>query len=705
MSIKYLNHINLQGNRIEGAAIEPLGSAPSNNLQIGRVYYDTSGSSKTLKIYDGSNFVSITGDITGVANTTTGQLTISNENGPIPSFAIVTGAVSNNGAGLATQAQIKTYVDAQVDTHDTLHELTDTNLTLPADGSMLLYDTGTAKWIDNVMSGDATLADSGALTLATVNSNTGSFGSSTAIPVITVNGKGLVTAVSTASISTTLTVDADSGTGDVALATDDLRIVGTTNEIETSVGKSGTDVTVTVGLPNDVSINSQLTVGTASGTDAPVIKSISNSTAENILLEGRETSSASAPDLVLYRNAGTPVDSDTLGVLEFRGRNAMGSANTADISYAGFYSRIYDASNQDSTMTLSLNKGNGSGAYKSAAIFKLLGSNNSGTGALLINPASDTSIPTHNLDVNGTAHFSGNVTFAGDVTISGSQTTKNSEVVLIEDNIITLNSNETGSASEDSGIEVERGSDDNVKLYWDESTDRWSHQLGTGTEYKLHTEANDVVLGTHTSGNYVQSISASTNIAITNAGAGEGTTHAISVTGLDNYDYWNLKVNGSSVDNISSQESLDFVNGNAITVSFANGEDIQIDHNDTSSQASVNNSGNAVIQDVTLDTYGHVTGLVSKTIEVPTDRMYAGTIGNGSALIYNLDNSGASSPHVNHGLGTDSSQFMVQLVEVSSGETVHADVVRGSSGRVTVTFATGNAPSSNGIRVLINKIG
>ena len=705
MSIKYLNHINLQGNRIEGAAIEPLGSAPSNNLQIGRVYYDTSGSSKTLKIYDGSNFVSITGDITAVETTTSDQLAITNAGGPIPSFAIQTEAVSSNSTGLATTAQIKSYVDAQVATKDTLHELTDTNLTLPADGSMLLYDTGTAKWIDNVMSGDATLADSGALTLATVNSNTGSFGSSTAIPVITVNGKGLVTAVSTASISTTLTVDADSGTGDVALATDDLRIVGTTNEIETSVGKSGTDVTVTVGLPNDVSINSQLTVGTASGTDAPVIKSISNSVAENILLESRETSAASAPDLVLYRNAGTPADSDTLGVLEFRGRNAMGSANTTDISYAGFYSRIYDASNQDSTMTLSLNKGNGSGAYKSAAIFKLLGSNNSGTGALLINPASDTSIPTHNLDVNGTAHFSGNVTFAGDVTISGNQTTKNSEVVLIEDNIITLNSNETGSPSEDGGIEVERGSSDNVKLYWDESADRWSQQTGTGTEYKLHTEQHDVALGTHTSGNYVASISASTNISITNASAGEGTTHAISVTGLDNYDYWNLKVNGSSVDNISSQESLDFVNGNAITVSFANGEDIQIDHNDTSSQASVDNSGNTVIQDVTLDTYGHVTALASKTIEVPTDRMFAGTIGDGSAVSYNIDNSGASSPHINHGLGTDSSQFMVQLIEVSTGETVHADVSRKTGGRVQIVFATGNAPSSNGIKVLINKIG
>jgi len=37
-------------------------------------------------------------------------------------------------------------------------------------------------------------------------------------------------------------------------------------------------------------------------------------------------------------------------------------------------------------------------------------------------------------------------------------------------------------------------------------------------------------------------------------------------------------------------------------------------HTDTSSQASVNNSGLAVIQDVTLDGFGHVTGLASKTI-------------------------------------------------------------------------------------------
>ena len=34
-------------------------------------------------------------------------------------------------------------------------------------------------------------------------------------------------------------------------------------------------------------------------------------------------------------------------------------------------------------------------------------------------------------------------------------------------------------------------------------------------------------------------------------------------------------------------------------------------HSDTSSQASVNNSGSNFIQDITLDTYGHVTGITS----------------------------------------------------------------------------------------------
>jgi hypothetical protein len=78
---------------------------------------------------------------------------------------------SDSATSLATQQSIKAYVDSQVAGADTLAELTDTNITSAADASMLLYDTGTSRWIDNVMSGDATMADTGAVTLAGTNTN------------------------------------------------------------------------------------------------------------------------------------------------------------------------------------------------------------------------------------------------------------------------------------------------------------------------------------------------------------------------------------------------------------------------------------------------------------------------------------------------------------------------------------------------------
>ena len=59
-----------------------------------------------------------------------------------------------------------------------------------------------------------------------------------------------------------MTVDGDTGAQDVDILTDDLQILGTTNEIETAVTKVGTDVKVVVGLPNDVTVGNDLTVTT-----------------------------------------------------------------------------------------------------------------------------------------------------------------------------------------------------------------------------------------------------------------------------------------------------------------------------------------------------------------------------------------------------------------------------------------------------------
>ena len=46
--------------------------------------------------------------------------------------------------------------------------------------------------------------------------------------------------------------------------------------------------------------------------------------------------------------------------------------------------------------------------------------------------------------------------------------------------------------------------------------------------------------------------------------------------------------------------------------------DRTISHSDTSSQGSVNNGGNTVIQDISLDGYGHVTSIGSKALSIPT---------------------------------------------------------------------------------------
>jgi hypothetical protein len=54
--------------------------------------------------------------------------------------------------------------------------------------------------------------------------------------------------------------------------------------------------------------------------------------------------------------------------------------------------------------------------------------------------------------------------------------------------------------------------------------------------------------------------------------------------------------------------------GSGLTGGGALSGNITISHDDTSSQASVNNSGMTFIQDVTLDTYGHVTALTSTDV-------------------------------------------------------------------------------------------
>ena len=124
--------------------------------------------------------------------------------------------------------------------------------------------------IDGDVDATATAFDgSQNITLTTTLDSTGvsaaSYGSSTAIPVITVDAKGRITAASTAAISSALTIAADSGSNDtVTVGTDTLTFAGTSNEIETAV----TNNQIQIGLPDDVTVGGDLTVtGTLNSDD------------------------------------------------------------------------------------------------------------------------------------------------------------------------------------------------------------------------------------------------------------------------------------------------------------------------------------------------------------------------------------------------------------------------------------------------------
>jgi hypothetical protein len=89
----------------------------------------------------------------------------------------------------------------------------------------------------------------------------GSYGGATAIPILTINAQGQVTAASTASVASTLNITGDSGSDGIALLSETLAFVG------------GTGITSTV-TANTVTFDIDATVATLTGTQTLTNKTI-----------------------------------------------------------------------------------------------------------------------------------------------------------------------------------------------------------------------------------------------------------------------------------------------------------------------------------------------------------------------------------------------------------------------------------------------
>lgn len=85
----------------------------------------------------------------------------------------------------------------------------------------------------------------------------------------------------------------------------------------------------------------------------------------------------------------------------------------------------------------------------------------------------------------------GNVSITGSLTVTGTTLTLQTETVAIDDNIIVLNNNVTGSPTENAGIEIERGTSTNVLIRWNETSDIWEFTTD-GSTYKTFNAAADI---------------------------------------------------------------------------------------------------------------------------------------------------------------------------------------------------------------------
>ena len=354
----------------------------------------------------------------------------------------------------------------------------------------------------------------------------------------------------------------------------------------------------------------------------------------------------------------------------------------------------------------------------------------------------------------------GDLTVNGDLTVSGNHIVTLAEEVRVQDSLFVLNHGFTGTPSEDAGLLVERGSATNVAMIWDESADEFV--FGTTAEagadnsltlagtadvrtgalevdgiLKLDSVANagsdpDKFLVVNASGQ-VEYRTGAEVLSDIGAGTGSGSMSTFNVT------------DGTNSSSIADGQNITFTGTGLISISESSGEiTVSTTANNYShpTQTAINASGSGatVVDGVTVNTLGHTTAVSTRALTL-ADLGYTGatdannyvlpsanttTVGGVELATTTEASAGTDSSRavtaagvqkfyndrrfktsigdgtntgytVTHNLGT--TDVVVQLFDVSSGDTVYADVVRSSTTEVEITF--GAAPASNDIRVLI----
>ena len=268
-------------------------SFSSNRLFIGK----TSGATVDPIIVGGKYYTDMMAQTPGVLTATaailvdqykwvdhliTGGIKLTTSNGSGQELTSVVTTISAGAANseLPTALAVKGYADS-VAAAQTLTSLADVIVSSVADAQVLIYDSTAQQWLNKTLSGDLTAIKTGAVTLANTGVTAQTYGSATAIPVLTIDSKGRITAASTAALATSLSIAGDTGTDSVAILSDTLAFVG-----GAGITSAVTNNTVTLDVDNTVARSTDTLSYFSATTSAQLAQVISDETGTGLVVFG-----------------------------------------------------------------------------------------------------------------------------------------------------------------------------------------------------------------------------------------------------------------------------------------------------------------------------------------------------------------------------------------------------------------------------------